>query len=106
MTYPKLPTTIGGLAGPIRIDRPARIRDDGPDHLDRTTMADWDEWARRIRVTGTVDRRLAIHLLLHELVHAALDDAGIALKDSDQEEAVCQSVASAMMHVAEWLLAE
>lgn len=105
MTWPKLPTTIHGLAGRITILRPVQIKGEA-DHLDRGTAADWDEWKRVIRVTGIADRRVAVHLLLHELTHAALDDAGIALKDSDQEEAVCQSVASAMMHVAEWLLAE
>ena len=106
MTWPKLPTSIHGLAGPIRILRPVRIADQQADHLGRETCADWDDEHRTIRVASRFRRDVAVHLLLHELVHAALDDAGIALKDSDQEEAVCQSVASAMMHVAEWLLAE
>ncbi len=104
MNWPKLPKQISGLAGPIRLLRPAQIKDKGPDALGRSTAADWNEWTRQIRVTGTASREAALHLMLHELVHAALDDSGIALKDQDQEEAVCQSVASAMMHVARWLV--
>jgi hypothetical protein len=104
VTWPKLPKQIGGHAGSIDVLRPVRIKEQQEDHLGRDTAADWDDWRRQIRVTATAPRRTALHLFLHELVHAALDDGGIALKDEDQEELVCQSVASSMMHVVEWLM--
>lgn len=98
MTWPKLPNTIPGLAGPIKVDRPVRVERDCPD-----TIGLWLARERRIVVQSTLKRQVAIQTLVHELIHAAIHDTGICLSH-EKEEAICDSAASAMMHVISWAL--
>ena len=91
------------MAGPIRVVRPIRVG------LDAFGL--WECEDRRIRVQARCARGVAWQILLHELIHAALYDAGCVVLDlpgekaGDREEVVCDVVGSAMMHVVAHLVA-
>jgi hypothetical protein len=94
--WPRLPPTIYGLAGPIRIHRPVMLPGDD--------LGLWEAEHRRIRVKATVSREVAWAVLLHELTHTALYDSGLTVGTEDDEERLCDTMASAMMHVIRWHL--
>ncbi len=98
--YPPIPKTFAGLAGPIRVDRPMVV-----DPTDRFTAGLWIDLERRILVLSTASREAAWSIVLHELCHSWLADAGVTLP-AIREEAVCQAVSSGAMHVVRHLLRE
>jgi Zn-dependent peptidase ImmA (M78 family) len=98
VNWPKLPAEVNGLAGPIRILRPVQMKD-------KDQTGEWDQEARVIRIKGTLTREAAWHTLLHELAHAAVDEAGVTLPKRF-EEPVAESVASGMLHVVRLLLTQ
>lgn len=100
LTWPPLPRKVGGLSGPIRVRRPPRV--------ERTSNGDvimglWKTQEREVLVKGTLRREVAWRILLHELAHAALDDAGVSMSNK-QEESVVDTVASGMLHVVRYLV--
>lgn len=94
MTWPPLPRVVQGLAGPITIDRPLVCDPSQP-----TNVGLWLWEERRILIRSTLKRKAAWHILLHELTHAALEDAGVTGLTYHKEESVCEAVASGMMHL-------
>jgi len=94
---PPLPRVIQGLAGPITVERPAKIVTDGCER-----EGEWDPFRRRIRVLVSLPRRYAWAALIHELVHAAEKDAGYTLPET-ATVAVHDAIASGMLHLIEWI---
>jgi hypothetical protein len=83
------------MAGPITIHRPVHLGNK------MGAMGTFECETRRIRVQATLSRQVAIAVMLHEAVHAALYDAGLHFEEVNEEQ-LCDSVASAMMHLIRW----
>lgn len=88
-SWPPLPRTVPGLGGRIKVLRPVQI-DAG------ASWGEWDAEHRTIKVQRSLPPRTALATLYHELVHAALDDAGLEVPPH-LVEPICDTVASAMM---------
>jgi hypothetical protein len=93
--WPPLPTTIQGLAGPVAVRRPVRIKG-GCEGL-------WLPHSREILVRSTLPREYAWMTLLHEVCHAVEHDAGFTLEETDKTS-VPDALASGMMHVLRALI--
>ena len=91
--WPPLPKVIQGLAGPIKIDRPMVV-----DPTDKFCAGQWVDLDRRVMVVSTANREAAWHLLVHELCHSWLDEAGV-LVPKCRQEATCQAIASGVLHL-------
>ena len=101
MIFPPLPKSIQGLAGPIRIDRPLVVDPKNPKNIGL-----WLGDERRILVCSTLNREVAWQVLLHELNHAALSEAGCHPMSYTREESVVEACASGFMHVLRHILKE
>ncbi len=99
MVFPPLPRVIQGMSGPITILRPVRLTKELGAH------GSWEYLSRRIRVQGTLERRMAWETLIHEMAHAALWDNGFPI-DGELEERLCDLWASSMTHLVEHLVTE
>lgn len=92
--WPQIPKRVMGAGGPITV-RLAKIAalEDGE--------SCWGTWHDETR-TVTICRRAPIthqwRTLFHELVHAALHDAGVRhLLTDDAEETLCECISTARM---------
>lgn len=94
---PRIPRSVPGILGPIRVLRAAQVILDGVD-----CYGVWDSEARTITVRSGLSLAKAHHILWHERTHADLDESHVVLT-SEQEEAVCDGIATA--RVAEMLAA-
>ena len=101
MIFPPLPKSIMGLAGPIRIDRPLVVDAKNPKNIGL-----WLGDERRILVCATLNREVAWQVLLHELNHAALSEAGVSPMSYQKEESVVEACASGFLHVLRHILKE
>lgn len=93
MSFPPLPRSVQGLAGPIMVKRPLIV-----DPRCSNTVGEWDALTRSIAVRAMLRRDIGWQIAIHELCHSWLDDAGVHLTRA-KEEAVCEAVGSGMMHV-------
>lgn len=93
--WPPLPKVVQGLAGPIRILRPVTIAGGGKR---KVVLGEWSMLERVIRVKATLSREVAWQTLLHELLHAAMDDGGVNLPER-LEEPVSDAGSSGMLHL-------
>ena len=94
MKYPALPRTVMGLSGPITVQIVDRLHDDDGTHC----WGLWQQVGRRVQVERSTDKAHQWNVLFHELVHAALDDSGVAnLLTEPHVEALCDAIASARM---------
>ena len=92
MKYPPLPKAVIGLSGAITVEVVDALKDD-----DGTPCWGlWSQIGRRVQVQRSADKRHEWAVLYHELVHAALDDAGVShLLSEAHIEALCDALASA-----------
>ena len=100
VTFPPLPPRLHGLSGEITILRPVQLS------KKLGAVGVWEYEHRRIRVQGSLPRRLAWEVLLHELAHAAITDSGIQVENEKDEERWADAMASAFMHVVTHLVTE
>ncbi len=94
ISWPAIPTKVEGAGGPITVKRVKRATsDDG--------QACWGTWQadrRVICLDRYASREHQHRTLFHELMHATLDDAGLAYLLTDQgNEAICDAVATSRM---------
>ncbi len=92
--WPAIPAIVEGAGGPITVRKVKRARsDDG-----RPCWGTWEMSKREIQLDRSASREHQTRTYFHELVHAALDDAGIAyLLSEEGAETICEAVASARM---------
>lgn len=96
--WPKLPTTVQGAGGPIRVRlvKVAALEDKVP------CWGVWVPGLRLVKIDRAATKAHQWRVLFHELVHAALHDAGIThLLTDNAEETLADALASA--RVAEML---
>ena len=91
---PPLPASVFSVHGPIEV----RVIDDLRDPADATErlFGYWDAFARVISVRAGMHPTAMWLTLLHEATHADLSEIGVKLTE-DQEEAVCERIASARL---------
>lgn len=97
-TLPPLPATVFSTHGEITVQIVEDLRD--PDDATSRLFGYWNAFARVISVRADMHPTAAWLTLLHEQAHADLSEIGVKLTE-DQEEAVCNAIASA--RVAEML---
>lgn len=92
--WPAIPKRIEGAGGPITVLRVKHARsDDG-----RACWGTWEAAKREIQIDRSASREHQLRTLFHELVHAALDDAGVSYLLSDEgQETICEAISSARM---------
>lgn len=89
--WPPLPTLIRGVGGPIKVRRVRRAQVQGT-----PCWGVWDDAKRIITIDRTAKIEHQWRVLFHELMHAALHDAGIEnLFDPKGIETLCDCVATA-----------
>lgn len=93
LRWPKIPTRLEGLAGPITVTLVRRVRVAG--------VACWGSWQserRAVALDCGAPREHQWRTLFHELTHSALDDSGLGSQLSEAgNEAICEAMAS--LHV-------
>lgn len=91
---PPLPSSVMAPGGRITIEVHDKLTDEDGGHC-------WGLWlapARVIRVEKQPSRAHMWATLYHDLVHAALDDSGLAnLLTEAQQEGICDAIATARM---------
>lgn len=95
---PPLPTTVFSTHGEIAVQLVDDLRD--PENVNERLFGYWDAFARVISVRAGMHPTTMWLTLIHEQTHADLSEIGIKLTE-DQEESVCNAIASA--RVAEML---
>lgn len=95
---PPLPATVFSTHGEIAVQLVEDLRD--PEDPTERLFGYWNAFARVISVRSGMHPTTMWLTLIHEQTHADLSEIGIKLTE-DQEEAVCNAIASA--RVAEML---
>jgi len=92
----KLPATVDGIAGSIRIDRPPVVElGQGTDLLGH-----WIPAERRVLVRSTLNRDVAWLTFWHELTHSWLEDSGAAnLFSPRQQEVIADAIATGLVRL-------
>lgn len=90
---PRIPKVVWSGGGPVQVRRMRRILDPS---TGQTLLGRYDTERRVILLRTGLDRRTAWITLRHEQLHAILFDADVHLAEK-QEEAVCASVAAALI---------
>lgn len=91
---PKIPTRVQGAGGPILVRMVKRPTGDAGEECWGT----WCEETRTVRLERGAAPQHRWKTLVHELVHAAVDDTGLhELLTEDGEEALCKAISSAAM---------
>lgn len=96
--WPPLPKVVNGAGGPITVELVDAIEPDaGKTAGDNSvTWGIWEGHKRLIRIVKSVDRSFQWSVLQHELVHAALFDAGVTnLLPPEQEECLADALSTA-----------
>jgi Zn-dependent peptidase ImmA (M78 family) len=91
VSFPKLPTQVLALGGPVtvRMVKP---------WADADAFGLWHRAKREIHVDGNLTPELQWSTYYHEWVHTALDDTGLAhLLTEAQQEALCDAFSTARM---------
>lgn len=89
--FPPLPSLIRGSAGPVKVRLRRNLKLEG-----QGCWGLWDGAKRTITIDKTASREHQWRVLFHELVHAALHDAGIEnMMDEQGVEAICDALATA-----------
>jgi hypothetical protein len=90
----KLPPSVHGIAGRIRVDRPLAVEvGTGAGHL-----GSWIPAERRIMVRSTLTRDVAWLTFWHELCHSWLDDTGASnLFTPRQQEVIADAIATGLV---------
>ena len=93
MRYPPIPPVLHGAGGPIAVKLVDRPRVDG-----EPCWGSWDDGTRTISLERRAKPAHRWRVLFHELVHAAIDDAGLChLLTPDGQEALCDALSSSRM---------
>ena len=95
---PALPTTVFSTHGPLTVELVEDLRD--PENSADRLFGYWNAFTRTISVRAGMHPTTAWLTLIHEQTHADLGEIGVKLSE-EQEEAVCNAIASA--RVAEML---
>jgi len=92
MTRRALPLEVQGAGGPITIEVVGKCADEEGAHC----WGLWKQAERRVVVERHKSDRHMWATLYHELVHAALDDAGLShFLTTEQQEALADAIATA-----------
>jgi Zn-dependent peptidase ImmA (M78 family) len=88
--YPKLPETVQAPGGPVSVTLATSVGD-GDD-----SWGTFEQGTRQIRIDSKAPRRHQWWTLYHELVHVALNDAGLdEMMTGEAQEALCNAIAAA-----------
>lgn len=88
--FPPLPSLIRGTAGPIKVRLRRNLKLDG-----QGCWGLWDGAKRIIAIDKTAPIEHQWRVLFHELVHAALHDAGLENVMEEQAiEAICDAMSA------------
>lgn len=91
--YPKLPTTVDMPGGAIAVQSVDPFEVEG-----QKCWGAWDQTTRVIRVDKTLPPAFQWSTYFHELIHAAIMDAGLDnLFSIEIHEALCDALATARM---------
>lgn len=97
--WPPLPKSVHGVGGAIRIELVPFIENEAGKPAvgdNSTTFGMWEGHKRLIRIVDNVPRAFQWSVLYHEMVHAALFDAGLTnLMTHENEEALCDCISTA-----------
>lgn len=86
---PPVPTAVTGILGPIAVVREA-------DRMEKHGEYGYWRWHTRSVVVDASLTGVALwQTYYHELVHAALDDAGVQIGNKKVVEAICDAIATA-----------
>lgn len=89
-TFPPLPKTLAGPAGPFTVSLVERPMMDN-----RAVMGLWDGLKRHIEIDKTMPVAQQWLTFFHELTHVGLADSGLdELLSHEETEAVCDAVAT------------
>lgn len=91
---PPLPESFHTQLGDVPV---LIVKEIAPAKEDESVMGVWRPESRQVEIKDGMHGATTHHTLLHERVHVALFDAGVKLTH-DQEEAVCDAVASHFIH--------
>lgn len=92
--WPPLPRIVGGSRGPITVRIVRRVTGEKGE----ACWGTWEQGRRTVRIERGARREHQWAVLFHELVHAAVDDAGLChLLSEDAQETLCDAVATARM---------
>lgn len=98
MTLPEIPSVVFSPIGPIPVEHVADLKDAAGDEC----LGTWNYGERVIKLRPDQSHSALWQTLIHEKVHMWLSDSGVSgFLSEKQEEAVCDSLASAI--VAEML---
>jgi hypothetical protein len=93
MKHPTIPVTVPAPGGVITVKIVDKLEDGG--------VGCWGLWVadeREVRIEKHRSRAHMWRILYHELTHAALADSGLDnLLTDQQQEAICEAVATARM---------
>lgn len=87
--WPPIPSAVPSALGPIPVT--FEVLPYGETH---TTWGRWEPAERRIYLRPGMDPAHTWATLMHEVVHAEIDDAGLKLPE-DTEEAICRALGPA-----------
>ena len=91
--WPKIPRTVPGIGGPIRVQLVKRAMVEGT-----LCWGTWHAETRTIQLDRTAKPEHRWRTLYHELTHSALDDSGLSYLFSEHgNESLCEAMASARM---------
>ena len=96
--WPPIPRSVMGAGGKIRVQLVDHIEADAgkPAGDNSVTFGIWEGHKRLIRIVKTVALSFQWSVLQHELVHAALFDAGVTnLLPAEQEECLADAISTA-----------
>ena len=91
--YPKLPSVVQAPGGPVTVEVADVVR-----RGDGDAWGTFEQGPRIIRIDQTAPRRHQWWTFYHEMVHVALNDAGLdELIHAEAQEALCNGIAAARM---------
>lgn len=100
-SFPKLPATVEGSGGPIRVrlvKSPQDYDDDDHDPKKAKCWGTYSACVRLIEIARDTDPRFQWHTFYHEWTHSALMDSGASSRlGKRKEEALCEAIATARM---------
>lgn len=94
MKYPPIPKTVAGASGDIVVKVVEKVPAENGDR----NIGLWDSEERAIYLAKSLTPRVKWMTFYHELVHAALDDAGASnVIQTEHQEMICDAIATARM---------
>lgn len=89
----KIPKTINGIGGPIRVRLKPKLKIKGV-----KAAGLWYSYERKIEILSSLPLREQWHTLYHELAHAMLDDSGLHnTLTKESQEVLCDLIATARL---------